>query len=170
MGVSNYKGRALRALQFKENNTIWGVIGKSSPYPDGDKLVAPLPSQEEIPEPICFVKPQFITLCRSVSVGGNIEIAGQRYEFVDDDSAIEDNAYFLYALFKFDPTVGQPYGEFRQCGMVVNLVPADGYDDSDWLSPENVVDTGILCFTENDDKTTMSLARSELIEMLFEVE
>lgn len=170
MGVSHYKGRALRALQFKQNNEIWGVIGRTSPYPDNDKLIPPLPSQESVPEPICYVRPQFLSLCRNVAVGGNIEIGGQRYEFIADNDAVDSDAYFLYALYRFDPTIGQPYGNYRQCGMVVNLEPADGYDNAVWLAPENVINPGILCFSENDTVATMSLARSEIIEMLYEIE
>lgn len=168
MGVATYVGRALRAVQFKQANTIWAVTGRQTPWADENVPVQPLPTITSILEPVCFVKPQIIKLCKTVTSGGDVQILGQRYAFVDDDDALTESARYIYSLARFDPTIGQPYGDFRQVGLYVNLIPATGYDNDLWLDPLNVADPGVLIYASSDTVTTMSIQRIELVEIIIE--
>lgn len=166
MAVTTYIGRARRALLHKDNSTYWVAIGRTTAWDDENVPPAAEPGATDIEEAICFVQPQTVSLCKAVNEAGDFTHLGQQYSYVSDEDAIAEAARFLYILAKFDPTLGQPYGEFRQTGVFVNLVPATGYETAQWLAPAHVADRGILEYLDNDIKTTMATNRQEIIEIV----
>ena len=46
--------------------------------------------------------------------------------------------------------------EFRQYSLFVDLIPAAGYQDADWLAPDNIDDYGILAYSNKRAKILVS--------------
>ncbi len=168
MAVTTYIGRSRRALLHKDNSTYWVAIGRTTAWEDENVPPAETPGATDIEEAICFVQPQLASLCRPVNENGDFTHLGQQYAYVADEDALVEDGRFLYILAKFDPTEGQPYGEFRQTGIFCNLVPVAGYEQAQWLAPANVADRGVLEYLDNDVKTTMAQNRQEVIEIVIE--
>ncbi len=168
MGVTSYGGRARRALLHKDNSVYWVGIGRTTSWTNEASPPAAAPGTTSIEEPICFVKPQMVSLVKPVNSGEDITVLGQKYAYVADENAVAQGARFLYIMAKFDPTLGQPYGNFRQVGVTSDLVPATGYDTASWLDPANVDSPGLLEYLHNDAVTNMSLSRQEVIEIIIE--
>ncbi len=168
MGVTTYKGRTRRALLHKQNSVYWVGIGRTTPWTDEQAPPDPQPGLAALEEPILYVKPTKVTLCRVVSSGEDITHLGTKYAFVSDEEAINQSARFMYIFARFDPTAGQPYENFRQIALFSNLVPGPGHEGDSWLAPENVADEGLLEFIAHDIVTVMTSARLEVVEALLE--
>lgn len=168
MAVTTYSGRARRALLHKTNSTYWVAIGRTTAWDDEDNPPDPTPSTSAITEPIIYVTPTTVSLCKVVTSGEDITHLGTKYEFVADEDAITEGARYLYMLARFDPTSGQPYDTFRQVAMYSNLVPGTGHESDSWLAPANVSSEGLLEYIDNDVATIMTETRLEVIEIMIE--
>jgi hypothetical protein len=168
MAVTTYSGRARRALLHKTNSTYFVGIGRTTAWDDEDNPPDPLPTASTIEEPVVYVTPTQVTLCKVVSSGEDVTHLGTKYEFVADVDAIDEGARFLYMLARFDPTSGQPYDTFRQVALFSNLTPASGHESDSWLAPANVDDEGLLEYLDNDVATIMTDTRLEVIEIMIE--
>ncbi len=168
MGVTTYAGRARRALLHKQNSVYWVGIGRTTAWNDEQAPPDPQPGSADFEEPIIYVKPTNVSLCKIVSTGEDITHLGTKYAFVPDANAIAESARFMYIFARFDPTAGQPFGNFRQIGVFSNLVPAEGHEGDSWLAPENVNDEGMLEFIAHDIVTVMTNSRLEVVEVLLE--
>lgn len=168
MAVTTYHSRARRALLHKENSTFWVSIGRTTVWTDEKNPPDPSPSATAIEEPIVYVKPTTVSLCKVVTSGEDVTHLGTKYQFVADEDAIDQSARFLYMLARFDPTSGQPYDTFRQVAMYSNLVPTSGHEGDSWVAPENVSSEGLLEYLDNDVATIMTDTRLEVIEIMIE--
>jgi len=168
MAVTTYQGRARRGLLHKTNSTYWVAIGRTTAWDNEKNPPDPSPTASTIEEPVVYVTPTQVTLCKVVSTGEDVTHLGTKYEFVDDVDAIDEGARFLYMLARFDPTSGQPYDTFRQVALFSNLVPATGHESDSWLAPANVSDEGLLEYLDNDVATIMTDTRLEVIEIMIE--
>ena len=168
MAVTTYSGRARRALLHKTNSTYWVAIGRTTAWDDEEVPPDPSPSASAITEPIVYVTPTTVSLCKVVTSGEDITHLGTKYELVDDVDAITEGARYLYIMARFDPTSGQPYDTFRQVALYSNLVPASGHESDNWLEPANVSDEGLLEYLDNDVATIMTTTRLEVIEIMIE--
>lgn len=168
MAVTSYAGRARRALLHKDNSVYWVAVGRTTQWPDDENPPDPTPGDSDIDEPIIFVKPTTVSLCKTVESGEDITHLGQKYAFVADENAIDEGARFLYLLTRLDPTSGQPYDNFRQTAVFTNVVPASGHGTDSWLEPNDVDDSGLMEYLANDIVTTMASTRLEVIEIMIE--
>ena len=168
MAVTTYAGRARRALLHKTNSTYWMAIGRTTAWDDEENPPDPSPSATAIEEPIVYVTPTSVSLCKVVSSGEDVTHLGTKYAFVADEDAIDEGARFLYMLGRFDPTSGQPYDTFRQVALYSNLTPSTGHESDSWLAPANVDDAGLLEYLDNDVSTIMTDTRLEVIEIMIE--
>ena len=168
MAVTTYASRARRALLHKMSSTYWVAIGRTTAWDDEENPPDPSPNDTGVTEPIIYVTPTTVSLCKVVTSGEDITHLGTKYEFVADEDAITEGARFLYLLARFDPTSGQPYDTFRQVGLYSNLVPASGHESDSWLAPANVSDAGLLEYIDNDVATIMTETRLEVIEIMIE--
>ncbi len=168
MGVTTYMGRARRALLHKQNSVYWVAIGKTSPWENEEAPPEAQPGSALLEEPVIYVKPTNVSLCKIVSSGEDITHLGTKYAFVNDSNAIEENARFMYIFARFDPTAGQPYNDFRQIAVFSNLIPAEGHDGDSWLAPSNVTSEGLLEFIAHDIVTVMANTRLEVVEVMLE--
>lgn len=168
MAVTTYSARARRALLHKTNSTYWVSIGRTTAWDDEDNPPDPSPSAAAIEEPIIYVAPTQVSLCKVVTSGEDVTHLGTKYEFVADLDAIDEGARYLYLLARFDPTSGQPYDTFRQVALYSNLVPGTGHESDSWLAPANVSSAGLLEYLDNDVATIMTDTRLEVIEIMIE--
>jgi hypothetical protein len=168
MSVSTYGSRAHRALLFKQNVTLWIGIGRTTEWSNEALAPDPDPTATTITEPIVYIKASLVSLCVPVSSDEDFIHLGTKYQYIIDDDAIINNARFLYITASFDPSAGQPYGNFRQVGVFSDLVPADGYESESWLEPTHVDSIGILEYLDNDTVTTMAQNRKEQVEIIIE--
>lgn len=167
-GVTSYKGRARRALLHKANSTYWVGVGKQTPWTNEQAPPNPVPGSASIDEPLVYVKPQMVSLCRTVNGDEDFIHYGQRYKYVSDDDALTEDGRFLYILAKLDPTLGIPLGSFRQSAVFTGLIPAVGYEQAQWLSPAHVANPGVLEFIDNDTEEILALNRLKVIEIVLE--
>lgn len=168
MGVTSYEGRARRAWLHKENSTYWVAIGRTTAWSNEASPPTPSPGSCDIEEPIVYVLPDLVSLCRIVSSGEDFTHLGTKYAYVSDSTeatAISEGARFLYIKASFDPTSGQPYGNFRQVAVYSNL---DTESVETWVAPASVIDRGTVEYLNNDTVTTMSLSRTETVELIIE--
>ena len=168
MGVTTYQGRARRALLHKQNSVYWVAIGRTTPWENEAAPPEPQPGSAQLEEPIIYVRPTNVSLCRIVSSGEDISHLGTKYAFVSDAQAIEQNARFMYIFARFDPTAGQPYNDFRQIAVFSNLEPAANHDGDSWLAPAHVEREGLLEFLAHDIVTIMANTRLEVVEVMLE--
>lgn len=168
MAVTTYASRSRRALLHKQNSTFWVCVGRTTAWDDEQVPPDPSPSDSAITEPIVYVAPTTVSLCKVVSSGEDITHLGTKYEFVADEDAVDENARFLYIMARFDPTVGQPFDTFRQIALYSNLTPVAGHESDSWLAPANVSDEGLLEYIDNDVATVMAITRLEVIEIMIE--
>jgi len=168
MAVIPYTARARTALLHKTYSTYWVAVGKTTAW--DDELAPPSPEAglTDIEEHIVFVKAELVSLCRFVNSQEDVMIRGRRYRYVEDSNALTELGRFIYIKARFDPSIGQPYGIFRQMGVFSNLVPAAGHTDDLWLDPDDVEDTGVLEYVENTAPIVMSLEREEIVQVIFE--
>ena len=169
MGVTSYKKRAKLALLDKTNSVFWVAIGRTTPWTDENAPPAAAPGDTGLDEPVCYVKPQTISLCKSVNTGEDIIHKGNKYSFVSDSAAIAEDARFLYLFARFDPTQGQPYANFRQVAVYTGLRPVANHENDLWLAPSNVDDPGQWEYLDNDVVTTMTNSRIQVIELVCEI-
>lgn len=168
MGVTTYKGRARRALLHKQNSVYWVGIGRTTPWENEAAPPDPQPGLASLEEPIIYVKPTNVSLCRIVTSAEDVTHLGTKFAFVSDDNAVEENARFLYIFARFDPTAGQPYGDFRQIAVFSGLAPDEDHVGDSWLSPANVTQEGLLEFIAHDIVTVMAPTRLEVVEIMLE--
>lgn len=168
MAVTTYSSRARRALLHKSNSVFWVCIGRTTAWADEENPPDPSPSASAVEEPIVYVKPTTVSLCKTVSTGEDVTHLGTKYAFVADVDAIDEGARFLYMLTRFDPTSGQPYDTFRQVGLYSDLVPASDHENDSWVAPAHVSDEGLLEYLDNDVATIMTSTRLEVIEIMIE--
>lgn len=168
MGVTTYQGRSRRALLNKQNSTYWVGIGRTTAWDNESNPPSPSPSASGIEEAIVFKKPSIVSLCKTVASGGDFTHLSQDYAYVDDADAIADGARYLYLSTTFDPSSGEPYGDFRQVGVFSNITPATGYESATYLAPANVTASGVLEYLDNTTVATMGPTRQEVIEIVIE--
>ena len=168
MGATTYVGRILRALQFKTDNELWGAIGRTTAWDDeADPPDDPITSTT-IEEIIGFVKAGVVGLAKAVESNEDVTINGQKYTYVDDVDAYDEDARYLILIVRIVPSDGHPYGNFRQIGIYANLVPTTGHESDVYLVPGDVSDAGTLVYVHNDTITTMSPIREEEIKIALE--
>jgi hypothetical protein len=144
------------------------AIGRTTVWDDEENPPDPSPTASAIEEPIVYVTPSQVSLCKVVSTGEDVTHLGTKYAFVADEDAVDEGARFLYMLGRFDPTSGQPYATFRQVALYSNLVPGTGHESDSWLAPANVSDAGLLEYLDYDVSTIMTDTRLEVIEIMIE--
>lgn len=168
MGVTTYTGRSRRALLNKQNSTYWVGLGRTSAWDNESVPPSPSPAASGIEEAIVFKKPSTVSLCTTVASGGDFTHLSQDYAYVTDDNALTEGARYLYLSTTFDPSAGEPYGDFRQVGVFSNLAPAVGYESATYLDPANVTASGTLEYLDNATVATMGPTRQEVIEIVIE--
>jgi hypothetical protein len=169
MGVTSYKKRAKLALLDKTNSIFWVAIGRTSEWPNEAAPPVAAPGDLGLEEPICYVRPQTISLCKLVDTGEDVIHKGNKYAFVTDANAVAEDARFLYLFARFDPTSGQPYANFRQVAVYDGLRAVAGHESDLWLAPSNVDSPGQWEYLDNDVVTTMTSSRIQVIELVVEI-
>ena len=169
MGVTSYKKRAKLAFLDKTNSVFWVAIGGTSEWPNEAAPPSAAPGDPGIDEPICYVKPQTISLCKLVDTDEDVIHKGNKYKFIADVNAVAEDARFIYLFARFDPTVGQPNANFRQVAAYDGLTPVAGHENDLWLAPSNVDNPGQWEYLDNDVVTTMTSSRIQVIELVIEI-
>jgi len=168
MAITTYCGRARRALLHKTNSTYWLAVGRTTPWTDEQAPPEPSPGVIDIEEAIVFVPAEMVRLAKFVQSTEDVIVKNNRYQFVDDEDAIEQQARFLYIKGRFDPSTGQPYGTFRQLAIFTGVTPQTQYQDMLWLAPAHVLSRGVLEYIENKPPTIMNLEREEVVQAIIE--
>jgi hypothetical protein len=173
MAISPYVGRARRARLFKQNSVFWGVVGRYDVWPNGDITVDPELTDTSIYQPLLFVQPELISLCKVVTSNEDVIHLGTKYRFIADEDAITEASHFIYLRVRFNPALNEDMGvppkdSFRQVGIYTDLIPAGGFENATFLLPEQVVDVGVLEYVDNDVKTMITRTRIDVIEIVIE--
>lgn len=164
---TSYGLRSLINLDLKTNHEFWFVLGQTGDWVAEPSPDAFAPGDTTIATPIVAIKPSVLSLCREVSqVDYEALLESQRasvviegvthyFAFVEDANYLTEYARFLYMHAIYSTPLGHPSPsteEFRQYSVFVDLVPAAGYEDADWLAPGNIDDYGILAYSNKRAK------------------
>lgn len=159
---TSYGLRSLINKDLKTNHDFWVVVGQIDEWGDPDTPAPFVPGATDIDDPIVAIRPAVISLCREVSQSDyNGLLEGQRacvsiegvshyFAFVSDENYLSEYARFLYLHAIYSTPLGMnppSTGSFRQYSVFLDLVPAAGYEDADWLVPANIDDYGILAYS-----------------------
>lgn len=168
MAIKTYTLLALQAKLIKETMTsFWGAIGKTSEWTNEPVPDAEVPTTSSILQPIVYVKSEYSALCYQINTGTeDVTVRGRKYKFCSSSDAITYSARFIYLRFRLDPTVGQPYADFRQFGVYCNLTPIAGHTADLWLPPAYVSSPGDLVFYNNRRETLMSADNQQTIQVI----
>lgn len=174
LAIVKYNSRVKRALQMKQAEDLWIVVGRTSPWADESNPDVPLPDDNTVQEPVVAIKAVVKTLAKSitaedyalvtdgsavmVTIGGSLAYL----QFVPDASAYTEGARFLFLSVMYDPIIlGHPACEtFRVYYVVSGLVPAAGYENASFLEPINVADYGLVEYENAGTKLTGTTAVS----------
>lgn len=151
-------GLVLAALLVKNRSDIWVVLGRQTAWSDDAVPDEPAAATHAITEPLVAIRARIKSLAREVTEGDYNNLGandravaysetGYVYlELVSDAEAYEKVATQIYVEVIYAPLLGMPSGSFRAIGACSGLVPADGYENAEWLLPINVKDAdyGIL--------------------------
>ena len=168
MASSSYDGRTRRARLHKVNSTYWVAIGRTTPWDDENKPPDWEPAGHTIDEPIVYVRPAMVSLCKIVASGEDVSIRGQKYAFVADANAQVEQARFLYVRAVFNPALGMPVAGYRQRAIYTELVTTAGHEEDQWLAPENVSMPGIIEYCENSVLRSLTSGEQRVIEIVLE--
>jgi hypothetical protein len=169
-GTATYAGCVDRAVDAFNNKVFWAGLGRTTEWDDPDVPPDLDRTTTAIEEPIVYVIPDVISLCVPVNSGGDVTVGGQDYAFVEAGDAFTELARFVYikAVFNPDITFGLPYANYRQCGILSDLVPVSGHENDQWLAPANVEDAGLLQIYLNLTVRTYGLGSPTTIETILE--
>jgi hypothetical protein len=171
--VIKYQSRTKRALEMKNGDDLWVVMGKTSEWEDEESPDAPLPGDIEIVEPIVAIKVNNKYMASEITYEeyallGDLERAAVMIDstivylqLVDDEDAYDEVARYLYLRVTYDPIVEghTAFTSFRVYYVVSGLAPASGYEAATWLDPTNIDDYG---FVEYENAGTVILGGSAI--------
>ena len=181
---TSYGLRSLINLDLKNNHEFWVVVGQTADWTAEPAVDAFAPGDTTISGPVVAIKPAVLSLCREVSVGDyNALLESQRasvtiegithyFAFVADGDYLTEYARFLYGHAIYSTPLGMPSPgteSFRQYSIFLDLVPAAGYEDADWLAPGNIDDYGILAYSNKREAITVT-SQGPLVVLPFLVE
>lgn len=169
MAITTYNACVHRALLYKNNNTFWIGLGRTSPWDNEYVPPAPEPTRIEIEEPIFFVATEFVSLVREVQSNSDIVVKGQRYAYVNDADAYTEQARFLYLRTRFTFFGENILYTYRQLGVVCNILPYPQYQNSTILFPNNINNFGRLDYLENRFPVQILGNKEEIIHIILEV-
>lgn len=156
--VIKYQSRVKRALEMKNGDDLWVVMGKTSVWTDEESPDAPLPGDITIVEPIVAIKVAVKHLVKEVTEEAYLLLAEAErtavvidetlvyLQLVEDDDVYTESARYLYFSVTYDPIIeGHPdFTSFRVYYATSGLVPSAGYENSDWLVPDNIDEYGFV--------------------------
>jgi len=166
MDVTPYVDRARTARLHKQNSVYWAAIGRTTPWPDEENPPSASPGATDIEEAIVFVRPQTVSLVKTVTSGEDVIVSGQKYAFVADEDAIAEGARFIYFKIILDPASGMPTGNYRQKAIFTDLVPAAGHEADLWLAPANVASRGVLGRISNTPVRSFGPGEQRMFELI----
>jgi hypothetical protein len=181
IGVLKYKSRVKRALEVKNGDDIWVVIGKTSEWANEASPDAPLPGLDNLVEPFVAIKPCVKSLAKDISLSeyallsdsnrasALIDGVATYFQLVSDSDAYNELARFLYLKAIFDPVItGHPSVEyFRTYYATSGLIPSAGYENATWLIPDNIDDYGLVEYENAGTKLSGTVAVSLPIVLHF---
>jgi len=156
------------ALTFKNNEVFWFVVGRTQTPWDNEAS----PPQEDV-DTVSLVEIGGLQRAQTVSLcypdpNGAIEFRGQKYSLVSDEYAYDYDSRFLYCstLLKFDEF---PLVTFRQFGVSVGVIPKPGYETNLVLTPDQVLNYGVLIGYVNHPPLIRTAGSKQLLEIIIEL-
>ena len=156
------------ALTFKNNEVFWFVVGRTQTPWDYEAS----PPQEDV-DTVSLVEIGGLQRAQTVSLcypdpNGAIEFRGQKYSLVSDEHAYEYDSRFLYCstLLRFDEF---PLVTFRQFGVSVGVIPKPGYEANMVLTPDQVLNYGVLIGYVNHPPVVRTAGSKQLLEIVIEL-
>jgi len=148
--VPNYKtitklGSVSRAKDFLQN-PFWVCIGRTTPWDENeDNPPEAIITTVAIDEPILYKHLTQKYHVQPVTVEGDFYIDGQWYKVITEDEA-RDNLipYVLLTNTITYNDIGDDTITFRQIGVYSRLIPKEGYENHELLTPDQVEDPGWL--------------------------
>jgi hypothetical protein len=156
--VKKYNSSIKRALEMKQGDDIWIVMGKTSEWTDEDVPDTPSPSDDTLVEPFLAIKPIIKSMAKEITAEAydllqagykaTVTVSGvvKYLELVADEDAYDDVAIYLYIQALYDPIAsGHPdFDEFRVYYATSGLTPSAGYESDLWLASDNIDDYGMV--------------------------
>jgi hypothetical protein len=156
--VVKYQSRVKRALEMKQGDDLWIVLGKTSAWADEAIPDTPLPGDITIVEPIVAIKVVTKYLATEITESAYLLLAEvERAAVVIDETMVylqlvaDEDAYtaaarYLYLKVTYDPIIeAHPsFTSFRVYYATSALVPSAGYENASWLAPANIDDYGLV--------------------------
>lgn len=155
MGVLTEGGSVMRGVDFRRGRaSIWIGIGRTSPWPN--EAVPPTEDRTatEVEELVGYklVGRAFQVVADDA---GSIIHNGSRYTAISDLDALASvsTSGVMYLEFVLEADEF-PTRSYRQVGVFVDLVPAEGFASFSALTPDQVFSPGTLTMIENMELQT----------------
>lgn len=143
-------------MLYNQASTIYIGLGKSSPWNDENQVPDNSDTSTSLDEPIAYTKAQKVYLCKPSLTGGEgtVNFGGNYYTIITDTSALDKDAYYIYASadFKFDSFKKDI--QFRQVGLFINFLPR-----------KDVMSTIILPSQVDKLGTMLSISNNKLVNI-----
>ena len=170
-GITTKYGRIHRGIVWKNINSLWVAIGKTSAWSDDANPPAEDVSTTDISEIKGFKKITNKSMCYPVSTGsGDVTVLGQDYKFSTDDDAYTNDARFVYLKGTLEGTelVESPTYSYRQVAIYSNTKPSAGNETLLLLTPSQVADNGVLEYYSNEIPVERRSDRNDVFEFILE--
>lgn len=168
MAVSTIQAHVSRAIDFFNKKEIYFAIGRTTPWPDEDQPPAEDREATDVQEIIGFKKVEVKYLVVPDDVNGTIEYQNTKWRVVPLNQAYQEKARFVFleTTIRYDEL---PLGTYRQVGVYVDLVRADGVpSNKNNLLPEEVDDHGTLVIIDNRKFSNRQEDQKEILNVVIE--
>jgi hypothetical protein len=167
MGKLLKRGRAQRGIDFMKGRvSIWIGLARRDVWPDEN-----IPLDEDI-EATALTDDMFgmklfeeAALVIEDDTSNQILFEGKKYRKLTNDEALQLQATELYLKFTIEPDEF-PGITYRQVGVFIESIPAEGFSDFSALEPNKFTTLGNLIYMDNGPREIRYPNTRHLIEVI----
>lgn len=154
-------GSTSRVKDILEND-VWLCIGRTTPWGEEDLPPQPDVGTTELDEPVVYKKIIEKYFVQEVSEDGDYYVSGTWYKILSEAEArtAKTNLVIFTTSLTFEE-IGDEI-TFRQVGLYSNLIPAEGYEEATFLTPDQVEDPGWLEWFSNREPINVQPEQTQI--------
>lgn len=181
MAICTLQGHVSRAMDFRDKESKFIGIGKSTPWSREDigeeydssrdyEQYPPVPrNTDSLKEIIGYKRVEFCSLVAPDDAAGTLEYRGTKWRIVSDSEAVEMGARWVYISTELtynELPITDPY---RQVGVYTGLKLAEGVNPAKYaVLPEEVESNGLLEVIDNRKPIYRDADVKEKIKIILE--
>ena len=158
--------RVQLAVDLFNATGVWGVIGRTTAWPDENNPPAEDVATTLLDTPIGYKK-ILTKLLVKPDVSGDIQFKNQNYAVVTVEEAFNEDVVRVFLEFSFDYDE-VPLSTFRQIGIHRGLVPTAGNELALVLQPAQVASAGPLLYYVNRLAETRAIDKKNIIRRILQ--